>query len=242
MGIRIEYDSSAEAFLRQCAWASDAGFAGIELAIPNEGCEDRTRFDADCSRLITGLDELRTNVITLSAVACGQTLEEASDAVGKLLELTRRLGGRCLNLILEMPGMPAGQGNLGDHAEIMRFSLHLLRRVGLPAERAGVSLAVEGLADKCPLSPMELRDLVDRANGWPYGVCVDVARAACPQAWLHTLRQRVRCIRIPGRGPGDPVDKRINGESVSAVLPAGVLDEIQYDGPIILTGGADVKL
>lgn len=86
-----------------------------------------------------------------------------------------------------------------SYQEGLNFAYQLLRRVRLDAEGCGVSVALEAGANGCLLSPVELREIIDSANSWAVGVCIDAARIArfsSPADWISILKARVHAVRV----------------------------------------------
>lgn len=133
-----------------------------------------------------------------------------------------------------------------SYQEGLNFAYQLLRRVRLDAESCGVSVALEAGANGCLLSPVELREIIDSANSWAVGVCIDAARIArfsSPADWIRILKARVHAVRVrmqngecgimkhPSTIGQSPVAQAVD---VQAICEA--LNEIRYDGLIIVSG------
>jgi len=105
-----------------------------------------------------------------------------------------------------------------------------------------VVVALEAGANGCLLSPVELREIIDAANSWAVGVCIDVARIGrigSPADWLRILRARVHAVRVNSDYLHDRPDQSTRVEPINPALIAEALDEIQYDRIVIATGTGD---
>jgi sugar phosphate isomerase/epimerase len=178
--------------------ALESGFHGVEVAMENLGIRSsdvpaRPRVDLSAYS--------RNEKCPVGAVAVACSTVDINAAVG---EVTARLhdvasvGVRCLNL--ELPPVRAGaHDSFGRYQDALNFAYMLLQHTRLEAETAGVMLALEAAAGNCLLSPPELREIIDAANSWAVGACVDVARVArigSPADWLLTLGHRVHAVRV----------------------------------------------
>jgi len=150
--------------------------------------------------------------------------EEAGRCLGELLSIVQRRGGRCLNV--RFPDL-YGQGGVDPfdrYQSSFNHVFHLLSQSRFEAEAAGVSVALEVAWGGFLLSPVEARELIDSANSWSVGACVDLVTLGDELRaldWLHTLRGRVRCVRTT-----DPQDAALN----KALEAAG------FDGTIVALG------
>lgn len=223
--------------------AADEGFDGVEL------CLDLETMDA-ASSWMPGTPQpsgqLEATVVGAVAAPCRTTnLPQAVAETAELLSRAATLGARCLNLTIppvrgssQAPG-PEPTGMAFDRYQAaLNFAFGLLHELRFEAERLGVALALEAGANGCLLSPVELREVIDAANSWAVGACIDtdrIARLGPPEDWLTTLNQRVHCVRasvasVPeGRAPSTNDATGM----IETVVPA--LDAIRYGGPVILT-------
>ena len=226
------------------ARAADEGFDGVEL------CLDLNPTDDAASSCLPGTPQqsgqLEATVVGAVAAACGTTnLPQAVAEATELLNRAATQGARCLNLTIppvrgsfQAPG-PEMTGTVAfdRYQAALNFAYGLLHELRFEAERLGVAVALEAGANGCLLSPVELREVIDAANSWAVGACIDtdrIARLGPPEDWLTTLNQRVHCVRaavgsIPeGRAPSTNDATSM----IETLVPA--LDAICYQGPVIL--------
>jgi len=128
---------------------------------------------------------------------------------------------------------PAHNAAGGQDAEVASYADALWRThealiaLRLPMESSGVSVGVEAAADGFLLSPVELRDLLDRINSPCFAACLnlaDVARIGRPLDWIGTLRHRIGCVRLGGESEAELNDI------------AAALREVLYAGPVVCGG------
>jgi sugar phosphate isomerase/epimerase len=174
-------------------------------------------------------EDIKTCVRAL-AVTCRSTRrEEAVSEVTHGLEFARKLEALCLNVTVAPLRGPAAPDGFARYQDALNFAYTLMDEVSWNAQCAGVAVALEVGAGGCFLSPVECRELIDRANAWAVGACVDTERMAAfgsPVDWLATLGRRVHCLRLGSRCAGD--------EALFSVLP-----EVGFPGVLVLPADAN---
>lgn len=244
-----------------------AGFDGVELAL-DVGESGRSFLGG--GREPPAFNGLVEHDVTISAVAarCIATdIDGAAAEVASLLNRAASLGAQCLNLTippiarLEHGGAPAeGDISLGhatqsvpqregfaSYQEAINLAYQLLHRVRMDAEGSGVVVALEAGRGGCLLSPVELREIIDAANSWAVGACVDaahVARFSSPADWIRTLAGRLYAVRLEHRVqtdaaevvdglPSTRTDKMLHARAINDAL-----NEIRYDRSVITVSEA----
>ena len=143
------------------------------------------------------------------------------------LEWTASIGGSVLTV------RPAGAAPGGNETRVARYADALwdthnaLEALCGPTARTGVFVGVEAVSDGCLLSPVELRDLLDRVNSPYVAACLNltsIARIGEPLGWIRTLRHRIVCVRL-GDEEGAQLDET-----------AAALQEVLYTGPVVCGG------
>ncbi len=214
IALRIEDIRDPSGWPMACRGAVTAGFDGVEL--PEQALEQAALPAAD----------IRVVAVVARCATC--EIEPAIEHVRHLLERAAAVQARVLNL--RVPPLRSPDGDFARYQDALNFTYRLLHELRFDAESTGVALAIEAATDGCLMSPAELRDTIDRANSWAVGACIDVervARVAFPADWLTTLRRRVHCVRV---GVSDQVDLQ---------ALAAAMDDIPYEGPIVVSGIAD---
>jgi sugar phosphate isomerase/epimerase len=210
-----------------CVHVSEAGFDGVELAMaPGNESEKRTDASGGPSRLVD-IPERGMRIGALAAHCTTTDVLAGAAEVAALLEQAASLGAQCLNLTI---------APIASYQAAINFAYNLLHRVRFEAERSGVAVALEAGAGGFLLSPVELREIIDAANSWAVGVCVDTRRIAVfssPIDWITTLKHRVHSVRVPGiEGAGlrPPDTLRETGE---LAIISEALGEMRDGGPVI---------
>ena len=211
---RIE-DPSRDDVRHRWESAAGAGFDGVELVIPESPPDG---FDADLNRLVAAC-ALDCPVRAISLGGRSTDPNAAKAEIERWLRGASDLGATCLNLSLSP--IAAEGGGFGGYSEAINFMHALLRQLRGTAEATGVAIALE-VGGGALVSPIEVRELIDTANTWAIGACVDTTRLApggSPIDWLRTLHRRVTAVRVA---------------SATSGAIAAVLDEIRYEGPVIV--------
>jgi sugar phosphate isomerase/epimerase len=247
---RIEPSSPPHAHeLIECALAS--GFDGVELALTQAQSRIVTNEAAGPARTrpaLSGLDNgfLARNFggyqgrIRACAWQCATCdVSEALEQARALLTDLARLGVQVVNV--SMP--PLGRGAEGDafpsYADALHFAYQLLRTLRFEAEETGIAIALEPAAGRCLLSPVELREIIDAADSWAVGACVDVlriSRIGCPYDWITTLDSRIHAVRLPFSGNFNGSSWEPSDETIDLPTLVRTLDSVDYGRVVILDG------
>ncbi len=217
--IRIPTRSDGNDLLITCSRAVELGVDGVEWAV---GAGDLFEVPAP------GTDF--PEVVSVAAECALTEISPAIDRVNNLLQQSAQVGARCLALGLPGVSFEAGSGCFSRYQEVLDFVYALLREVRFEAEACGVPIAVEAMRDQSLMSPSELRGIVDGANSWAVGVCVDTGRLAGrghAADWIETLGRRVHLVRLGTIGEGG-----VPAESDLVGL-ASALDSVPIDRPIV---------
>jgi len=196
--------------LRECMeLAKDAGFDGIELTL-----EEKGEINLDSSReQITRIAGVAKEVgIELSSLATGllwdysltssevRTREKAKDIVKKMLEFASYLG---VDTVLVVPG--AVDVFFKPETEVIPYdvayerSLEALKELALVAQEYKVTIGVENVWNKFLLSPLELRDFIDKIGSEYVGAYFDVGNTLLtgyPEHWIRILNKRIKKVHI----------------------------------------------
>ena len=235
----------------QCDRIAAAGFDGVELvlttAVTGTGTDKETCTDGGLLSASLARPQIGQNAVAVNAVAARCTVCDIKTALEQVTTLTQRAAGlraRCLNLTIPPLARACGPAGFPTYQETLNFSYELLHHARFDAEATGVAVALEAGVDGYLLSPVELREIIDAANSWAVGVCVDlahIARIGSPADWLRTLRTRVHAVRVHGDCPGDRSAPSVPGEPIDLSIIAEALDEIHYDRIVIADGGGDLR-
>lgn len=186
--LRIDAARSAAEWNEQVAAAARAGFDGVELAIAGPAAQGLP------------LDD-HTPVTKVGAAAVRSAWLDADAAIEQLAAFLRRVapwGVTCTNVAL--PPLQAADDGPGfaRYQDGLNFAYRFLHGIRYDAEATGVTVAIEAAHGGCLLSPVELREIIDEANSWAVGACLDIdgiRRIGSPEDWITTLGRRVLAVR-----------------------------------------------
>ncbi|MGD2109066.1 MAG: TIM barrel protein [Phycisphaerae bacterium] len=222
---RVE-DTSNEGYVKTAhERARASGFSGIELAVRAQPPSSRSDSIGGCK-------------IGAIAASCG-TVDPAGaiEEVGALLVRASNWGATCLNLTIPRVAGTPDQPAFTGYQDALNFAYQLLHELRLEAEATGVALALEAAVDRALLSPVELREIIDAANSWAVGVCIDVqriTRIGCPADWIKTLRHRVHAVRLSGAELSHATCSTGEVRLPELERVTDALRQIAYDRPVIL--------
>ncbi len=189
--------------------AKDAGFDGVEVALAEDGEINLNSTEADLLKI---KELAKTIGIELYSVASGlywqysitsdseSQREKAKACVRKQLWTASVLG---CDTILVVPGAVsvsfAPELGVVDYATAYERSLAAFKELAKDAESYKVSIALENVWNNFLLSPLELRDFIDKV-GSPYvGSYFDVGNvvySGYPEQWIKILGNRIRKVHF----------------------------------------------
>lgn len=236
----MEWNAGSPDLARACAAAIEAGFDGVETPLGAVVVsDDPAARTADVSHERKGAVIPVGSVCALAAECSTTETGAALSEVGNWLESARRLGARCLNLTLPFVIGESGEACVHSYQDSLNLAFELLHGLRFEAERTGVAIALEASAGGTLMSPVELRELIDAANSWAVGACIDVPRLAAAgrlEDWITTLGRRIHAIRVDVGLQRHPVTR------TDRVAIVAALDAVSYEGLVSLTGGASPEL
>lgn len=163
-------------------------------------------------------------------------LDSAVEAVTNILQLAARADATILNLTLPPLAVASESAGFARYQDALNFAYQLLRGLRLQVESTGVVIAIEAAYGRWLLSPVELRELIDAANSWAIGVCIDIARVSAvgaPIDWITTLTHRVKAVRW-NVGPKSRNSIVSHEACVDPLALKNALDAVGFLGPIII--------
>lgn len=227
--------------------AKDAGFEGVEVALDEAAGE--IALTSTEQELLEVKKQAEDAGIQLYSVASGlywsywlnsddaAERQKAQDIVKKQLDTAAALG---CESILVIPGTVnaefAAPGRVIDYETTYRRSLEALLQLKDYAEACKVEIALENVWNKFLLSPMEMRDFIDKI-GSPYvGSYLDIGNVLAngfPEHWITTLAHRIKKVhfkdyRMEAGGLHGFVDLLAGDVNYPAVTKA--LEAVGYDG------------
>ena len=229
------------------ALAAEAGFEGVEVAL-DEGAGEIT-LDSTEKDLLKVKEEAKKSGIELYSVASGlywsyylsdsdeAVRSKAQDIVKKQLETAAILG---CDSILVIPGCVNAEfaipGKIMDYATCYENALDSIMKVKEYAEQYKVNIGLENVWNKFLLSPMEMRDFIDKVGSDYVGSYLDIGNTLAngyPEHWISCLGDRIKKIhfkdyRVEAGGLHGFVDLLAGDVNYPAVMEE--LKKIGYDG------------
>ena len=227
------------------ALAKKAGYDGVEVAMAEDG---KIMPETGKEALLAIKAEAEAQGLSLYSVASGMywscsltaddegERERAKYLVRRQLEIAKLLG---CDTILILPGCVSSFDNpkkVVDYETAYERSLAALCELSRDAERLGVCIGIENVWNKFILSPVEMRDFIDKVGSPFVGSYFDVGNVVAngfPEHWIRTLKGRIKKIhfkdyRYEAGGLCGFVDLLAGDVNYPAVMEA--LREVGYDG------------
>ncbi|MCX4286986.1 MAG: sugar phosphate isomerase/epimerase [Clostridia bacterium] len=226
--------------------AKEAGFDGVEVALDEVGELSLTSTEADVKKVKAAADKAG---MELYSVASGlywkyslssddeKMREKAKECVRKQLQVASWLG---CDTILIVPGAVsvsfAPELGITDYDVVYERSLAAVKELSKDAERLKVSIGLENVWNNFLLSPLEMRDFIDKVGSRYVGSYFDVGNvvfSGYPEQWIKILGNRIKKVhfkdyrRSVGSLDGfvDLLAGEVDWKAVKAAF-----DKIGYDG------------
>jgi L-ribulose-5-phosphate 3-epimerase len=231
--------------------ANEAGFDGVELALGSEGLITMNTTKED-------IDDIKNTAkkynIGLYSLACGlyweysltsddaAQREKAKAVLDKQLDIASWMG---VDTILVVPGAVsvgfAPDLGVVDYETAYNRALDALRQAAPKAENLGVFIGIENVWNNFLLSPIEMRDFIDKTGSEFVGAYFDVGnvlKSGYPEHWIRALGKKIKKVHFK--------DFRMNGLQFVDLLAGDVdyeevmkaLHEIGYDSSVTAEMGA----
>ena len=202
--------SFAEPSLKKCfELAKDAGFEGVEVALDTEGEVSLKSTKEDMEKV---KQYAKDAGIELYSVASGlywqknytanseEVRREAIEITKKQLEIASWLGCQSILVVPGAVGVDFEPGSdVVEYDVAYDRCLAALKELAPIAEKFKVELCIENVWNKFLLSPLEMRDMIDKV-GPPY-VCSyfdvgNVVYSGYPEHWIKILNKRIKKIHF----------------------------------------------
>ena len=226
--------------------AKKAGFEGVELSLNNNLELTLESSVEEIKKIKKTADELGLELYSLCCDLCWDLRisdddknirEQAKKMIRKQLEIAKHLGAET---ILVIPGVVNASFS---HPEkrvpydiVYQRSLEVINELKGYAQECGVSIGLENVWNKFLLSPMEMRDFIDKVNSDYVGSYLDIGNTlhiSYPEDWIRILGKRIKKIhfkdyRVEAGGLHGFVDLLAGDVNYPEVMRA--LNEVGYDG------------
>ena len=244
-GINI-WSFPAGAVRESLALAKDAGFEGVELALGAEGELTMTSSEAEILEVKKMADDLGLSLYSLSSGLCWDyrlsdddpaMRQKAKDMIKKQLETAKILGA---DTALVIPGVVNVEFSQPEkkvaYDVVYDRALEGLNELKATAEALEVNIGLENVWNKFLLSPMEMRDFIDKIDSPFVGAYLDVGNTlycGYPEDWVRILGSRIKKVhfkdyRLAAGGLHGFVDLLAGDVDYPEVVKA--LGEVGYDG------------
>lgn len=239
--------SFAETDLKKCfQLAQDAGFDGVEVALDEKGLVSLESTKEDAETVKAWAKEAG---VALYSVASGlywkknytasseEIRREAKEITKKQLQVASWLGCQSILVVPGAVGVDFEPGSeIVDYDVAYDRCLEALKELAPVAEEYQVELCIENVWNKFLLSPLEMRDLIDKVNSPWVGSYFDVGNVlycGYPEQWIKILGKRIRKVHFKDfkrsvgtlDGFGDLLSGDVNWKNVRAAL-----EKTGYDG------------
>ena len=225
--------------------AKDAGFEGVELAIDGAGELTLNSTEKEIKEVKKIADDLGLALYSLSCGLCWEyrlsdddpaIRQKAKDMIKKQLETAKILGA---DSALVLPGVVNVEFS---HPEVKvpydvcyERALEGINELKTFAEDLKVNIALENVWNKFLLSPMEMRDFIDKIGSEYVGSYLDIGNTlycSFPEDWVRILGKRIKKVhfkdyRLQAGGLHGFVDLLAGDVNYPEVVKA--LEEVGYD-------------
>ena len=226
--------------------AKKAGFDGVELSIGNSPELTLSSTDKDIKEIKNIADDFGLSLYSLCCNSCwdlrltdddARIREQAKDMIKKQLCTAKILGA---DTILVIPGVVNACFSMPEkkvsYNVAYERSFAALSELKTYAEKVGVSIGLENVWNKFLLSPLEMKDFIDKIGSEYVGSYLDIGNTlhiSYPEDWVRILGKRIKKIHFKdyrtevGNLSGF-VDLLAGDVNYPEVMKA--LNEIGYDG------------
>lgn len=236
--------------------ARAAGFEAIEPTIAEQGPLNTTTDEPACRRISEQIRESGMEIASLATGLYWQYSLTSPDAGerAKARDITiaglDRAAWLGTDALLVVPGMVAhfedNKLRIG-YADALHYAAEALAELAHEAEQRGVVIAIENVWNAFLVSPVEMRDFIDRINSPWVAAYLDVGnvlRYGVSQDWVRTLGRRIARVHLK--------DFKLSVGNLDGFCPLGdgdvdwpavmaVLKEVGYNGPLTFEGPGELE-
>ena len=227
------------------ALAKKAGFEGVELALNEEGELSMQSTEKEIAEIRKTAEEMGLKLYSLSCGMCWDyrlsdddacMRQKAKDMIKKQLETAKLLGA---DTALVIPGVVNVEFSMPEkkvaYDVVYERALEGMNELKPYAESLKVNIALENVWNKFLLSPMEMRDFIDKIDSDYVGSYLDIGNTlycGYPEDWVRILGDRIKKVhfkdyRMQAGGLHGFVDLLAGDVDYPEVVKA--LNEIGYD-------------
>ena len=189
--------------------AKKAGFEGVELALSGEGELSMNSTEREIQDVRKTAEDLGLKLYSLSCGLCWdyrlsdddeKMREKAKDMIKKQLETAKILGA---DTILVIPGVVNVEFSMPEkkvaYDVVYDRALEGLNELKKHAESLKVNIGLENVWNKFLLSPMEMRDFIDKIGSDYVGSYLDIGNTlycSYPEDWVRILGKRIKKVHF----------------------------------------------
>ena len=225
--------------------AKKAGFEGVELALNGEGELSLQSTEKEITEIRKMAEDMGLSLYSLSCGLCwdyrlsdddAAMRQKAKDMIKKQLETAKILGA---DTALVIPGVVNVEFSMPEkkvaYDLVYERALEGINELKSYAEALKVNIGLENVWNKFLLSPMEMRDFIDKIGSDYVGSYLDIGNVlycGYPEDWVRILGKRIKKIhfkdyRVQAGGLCGFVDLLAGDANYPEVIKA--LNEIGYD-------------
>ena len=226
--------------------AKDAGFEGVELALNGEGELSMQSTEKEITAVRKMAEDMGLSLYSLSSGLCWDyrlsddeptMREKAKDMIKKQLYTAKQLGA---DTVLVVPGVVNVEFSNPEkkvaYNVVYERAIEGINELKSYAEQLKVNIGLENVWNKFLLSPMEMRDFIDKIGSDYVGSYLDIGNTlycSYPEDWVRILGKRIKKVhfkdyRMQAGGLHGFVDLLAGDVDYPEVVKA--LNEIGYDG------------
>lgn len=235
--------------------ARRAGFDAVALTIGLDGLLTTRTPEQPCRDIARTFQDAGVSVASLATDLFWQVnygdaepavRQQASELTRLGLDMATWLGTEALLVVPAVVGGGNEPNPRVSYAQALDRTLEALSRLREDAEDRGVRIAIRNVWNRFLLSPVEMRDLLDRVNSPWVGACFDIGNAMAfgyPQDWIGILGPRIVRVHASDynlqRGGIGGFACPLQEGSVNWPAVVSALDAAGYDGPLTYEGQGD---
>lgn len=189
--------------------AKAAGFDGIELALNETGEVSLTSTEKELLEIKKyaqdteiELPSLATGLYWSYSLTSESKLirDKAKSIVKKQLEMAAVIGADTILVVPGAVGVDFVSGSeIVSYDKAYDYALEALTELKAEAESLKVSIGIENVWNKFLLSPLEMRDFIDKVSSDFIGAYLDVGNiiyTGYPEQWIRILASRIKKIHF----------------------------------------------
>ena len=226
--------------------AKDAGFEGVELALDATGEISLDSTEKELLDIRAFAENIGLKIPSLSCSMCWDfrlsdddkaKREKAKDIIRRQMETAKILGA---DTVLVIPGVVNAVFSNPEvkvpYDTVYERALSGILELKDHAEELEINIGLENVWNKFLLSPMEMRDFIDKIGSDYVGAYLDIGNTlycSYPEDWVRILGKRIKKVhfkdyRCEAGGLVGFVDLLAGDVDYPEVVRA--LDEVGYDG------------